>query len=185
MSWFEWAKQHLAKWKAQGATPSEFATKFTPRAQQVFTLARREAERLNHNFVGTEHVLIGLIELGGNGVAVNILKTLGLDLETVRLKVEKLAPCGSDEKMFGNIPYTPRVKKVLALAVKDAKALNHTYVGTEHILLGLLAEGGKGGGVAIQVLKEFNLNPEQTRKEILNELTPNFPSGDDRQKTQE
>jgi ATP-dependent Clp protease ATP-binding subunit ClpC len=181
MNWFEWAKKYLTKWKAQSAALQEVAIKFTPRAQQVFALARREAERLNHNFVGTEHVLIGLIELG-QGVAVNVLKKLGLDLETVRLKVEKLAPCGSDQKMFGKIPYTPRVKKVLALAVKDAKTLNHTYVGTEHLLLGLLAEGGKGVGVAIQVLKEFKVDIEQLRKEILKELNPNFSSSDDEQK---
>ena len=113
---------------------------FTPRAQQVLALARKEADRFNHNFVGTEHLLLGLIKLG-QGVAVNVLQKLGLDLETVRLEVEKQVGTGPDQKMMGNIPYTPRVKKVLALAQKEAKALNHTYVGTEHILLGLLREG--------------------------------------------
>jgi ATP-dependent Clp protease ATP-binding subunit ClpC len=143
---------------------------FTPRAQQVLALARKEADRFNHNFVGTEHLLLGLIKLG-QGVAVNVLQKLGLDLETVRMEVEKQVGTGPDQKMIGNIPYTPRVKKVLALAAKEAKALNHTYVGTEHILLGLLREGD---GVAARVLKNLDVDIEQTRLEILKELDPNF-----------
>ena len=113
---------------------------FTPRAQQVLALARKEADRFNHNYVGTEHLLLGLIKLG-RGVAVNVLQKMGLDLETVRMEVEKQVGSGPETKMVGNIPYTPRVKKVLALAGKEARALNHSYVGTEHILLGLLREG--------------------------------------------
>ena len=120
----------------------EAMNNFTPRAQQVLALARKEADRFNHNFVGTEHLLLGLIKLG-QGVAVNVLQKMGLDLETVRMEVEKQVGTGPDQKMIGNIPYTPRVKKVLALASKEAKALNHTYVGTEHILLGLLRDGGE------------------------------------------
>jgi len=143
---------------------------FTPRAQQVLALARKEADRFNHNFVGTEHLLLGLIKLG-QGVAVNVLQKLGLDLETVRMEVEKQVGTGPDQKLIGNIPYTPRVKKVLALAAKEAKALNHTYVGTEHILLGLLREGD---GVAARVLKNLDVDIEQTRQEILRELDPNF-----------
>jgi ATP-dependent Clp protease ATP-binding subunit ClpC len=148
----------------------EAMNNFTPRAQQVLALARKEADRFNHNFVGTEHLLLGLIKLG-QGVAVNVLQKLGLDLETVRLEVEKQVGTGPDQKMMGNIPYTPRVKKVLALAQKEAKALNHTYVGTEHILLGLLREGD---GVAARVLKNLDVDIEQTRQEILKELDPNF-----------
>ncbi len=143
---------------------------FTPRAQQVLALARKEADRFNHNFVGTEHLLLGLIKLG-QGVAVNVLQKLGLDLETVRMEVENLVGTGPDQKMIGNIPYTPRVKKVLALAAKEAKKLNHTYVGTEHILLGLLCEGD---GVAARVLKKLDIDIEQTRQEILKELDPNL-----------
>ena len=143
---------------------------FTPRAQQVLALARKEADRFNHNFVDTEHLLLGLIKLG-QGVAVNVLQKMGLDLETVRMEVEKQVGTGPDQKMIGNIPYTPRVKKVLALAAKEAKALNHTYVGTEHILLGLLREGD---GVAARVLKNLDVDIEQTRQEILKELDPNF-----------
>src|SRR4026209_1098828 len=148
----------------------EAMNNFTPRAQQVLALARKEADRFNHNFVGTEHLLLGLIKLG-QGVAVNVLQKLGLDLETVRLEVEKQVGTGPDQKMIGNIPYTPRVKKVLSLAAKEAKALNHTYVGTEHILLGLLREGD---GVAARVLKNLDVDIEQTRQEILKELDPNF-----------
>src|SRR3981189_772316 len=148
----------------------EAMNNFTPRAQQVLALARKEADRFNHNFVGTEHLLLGLIKLG-QGVAVNVLQKLGLDLETVRMEVEKQVGTGPDQKMIGNIPYTPRVKKVLALAAKEAKNLNHTYVGTEHILLGLLREGD---GVAARVLKNLDIDIEQTRQEILKELDPNF-----------
>jgi ATP-dependent Clp protease ATP-binding subunit ClpC len=148
----------------------EAMSNFTPRAQQVLALARKEADRFNHNFLGTEHLLLGLIKLG-QGVAVNVLQKMGLDLETVRMEVEKQVGTGPDQKMIGNIPYTPRVKKVLALASKEAKALNHTYVGTEHILLGLLREGD---GVAAKVLKNLDVDIELTRQEILKELDPNF-----------
>jgi predicted dehydrogenase len=149
---------------------------FTPRAQQALAMARKEADRFNHNFVGTEHLLLGLIKLG-QGVAVNVLQKRGLDLETVRREVEKQIGPGPDQKMIGNIPYTPRVKKVLALAAKEAKALSHTYVGTEHILLGLMREGD---GVAARVLKNLNVDIEQTRQEILRELDPNFAPNMDR-----
>ncbi|MDF1812318.1 MAG: ATP-dependent Clp protease ATP-binding subunit [Verrucomicrobiales bacterium] len=143
---------------------------FTPRAQQVLALARKEADRFNHNYVGTEHLLLGLIKLG-QGVAVNVLQKMNLDLETVRMEVEKQVGNGPETKMVGNIPYTPRVKKVLALAGKEAKNLNHSYVGTEHILLGLLREGD---GVAARVLKNLDVDIERTRNEILRELDPNF-----------
>src|SRR5947208_2536213 len=151
---------------------------FTPRAQQVLALARKEADRFNHNYVGTEHLLLGLIKLG-QGVAVNVLQKMGLDLETVRMEVEKQVGSGPETKLVGNVPYTPRVKKVLALAGKEAKALNHSYVGTEHILLGLLREGE---GVAARVLKTLELDIERTRNEILKELDPNFtPSESDQE----
>src|SRR5580692_7362973 len=148
----------------------EAMSNFTPRAQQVLALARKEADRLNHNFLGTEHLLLGLIKWG-QGVAVNVIQKMGLDLETVRLEVEKQTPSGPDQKMIGNIPYTPRVKKVIALAQKEAKNLNHTYVGTEHLLLGLLREGD---GVAAKVLRALDVDIEQCRQEILKELDPNF-----------
>ena len=143
---------------------------FTPRAQQVLALARKEADRFNHNYVGTEHLLLGLIKLG-QGVAVSVLERMGLDLESVRMEVEKQVGTGPDQKVSGNIPYTPRVKKVLALANKEAKALNHSYVGTEHILLGLLREGE---GVAARVLQTLDVDIQRTRNEILSEIDPNF-----------
>ncbi len=148
---------------------------FTPRAQQVLALARKEADRFHHNYVGTEHLLLGLINLG-QGVAVNVLQKMGLDLETVRTAVEKQVGTGPESKPSGNIPYTPRVKKVLALAGKEAKALNHSYVGTEHILLGLLREGD---GVAARVLKTLDVDIERCRNEILSELDPSFSGEQD------
>ncbi|MBA4136472.1 MAG: NDP-hexose 4-ketoreductase [Opitutus sp.] len=147
---------------------------FTPRAQQVLALARKEADRFHHNYVGTEHLLLGLIKLG-QGVAVSVLQKMGLDLETVRGEVEKQVGTGQETKTpASSIPYTPRVKKVLALAGKEAKALNHSYVGTEHILLGLLREGE---GVAARVLKSLDIDIERTRNEILRELDPQFSAG--------
>src|SRR5258708_18329061 len=143
---------------------------FTPRAQHVLVLARKEAERFKHNYVGTEHLLLGLIKLG-QGVAVNVLLKMGLDLERVRMEVEQHVDSHPETNMIGNIPYTPRVKKALALAGKEAKALNHPYVGTEHILLGLLREG-EGGSA--RVLKSLEVDIARTRNEILQELDPNF-----------
>jgi len=148
---------------------------FTPRAQQVLALSRKEADRFNHNYVGTEHILLGLIKLG-QGVAVSVLKNMGLDLETVRLEVEKHVGAGPAQKNPTNIPYTPRVKKVLALSQKEAQLLEHSYVGTEHLLLGLLREGE---GVAARVLTSLNVDINQTRQEILAEIDPNFSPSDD------
>jgi ATP-dependent Clp protease ATP-binding subunit ClpC len=147
---------------------------FTPRAQQVLALARKEADRFNHNYVGTEHILLGLIKLG-QGVAVSVLKNMGLDLETVRIEVEKQVGSGPESKISGNIPYTPRVKKVLSLSNKEAENLDHSYVGTEHLLLGLLREGE---GVAARVLTSLNVDINQTRQEILAEIDPNFNPDD-------
>ena len=151
---------------------SEPMSNFTPRAQQVLALARKEADRFHHNYVGTEHLLLGLINLG-QGVAVNVLQKMGLDLDTVRQAVDEQVGLGPEAKPSGNVPYTPRVKKVLALAGKEAKSLNHSYVGTEHILLGLLREGE---GVAARVLKSLDVDVDRCRKEILSELDPNFSS---------
>lgn len=147
---------------------------FTPRAQQVLALARKEADRFNHAYVGTEHLLLGLIKLG-QGVAVNVLERMGLELDAVRMEVEKEVGSGPPQKSPGNIPYTPRVKKVLALANKEAKTLNHSYVGTEHLLLGLLREGE---GVAARVLKRLDVDIQRTRNEILAEIDPNFSPDD-------
>lgn len=142
--------------------------KLTPCAQQAMKLAREEADRFNHNFVSTEHVLLGLIKLD-RGVAVNVLERLGLDLETVRMEVEKQVGKGPDQKMTGNTPYTPRVKKVLALAAEETKNLNHAYVGTEHILLALIREGD---GVAPRVLKNLGVDLDGCYDAIIAELDP-------------
>jgi predicted dehydrogenase len=152
----------------RAAVPNE--NEFTPRANQVLALARKEAARFNHNFVGTEHLLLGLIALG-QGVAVNVLRNHGLNLDTVRLEVEKQIGTGPDQKIIGNIPYTPRVLKVLTFAAREARALKHTYVGTEHILLGLLREGE---GAAARILNGMKLDVAKTRAEVLKELDPNF-----------
>ncbi|WP_018968808.1 ATP-dependent Clp protease ATP-binding subunit [Rubritalea marina] len=148
---------------------------FTPRAQQVLALARKEADRFNHNYVGTEHVLLGLIKLG-QGVAVNVLERMGLELDTVREEVEKQVGSGPEQTIANQIPYTPRVKKVLTLANKEAKQLNHSYVGTEHLLLGLLREGE---GVAARVLSSLNVDIQRTRQEVLAEIDPNFSPNDE------
>ncbi len=143
---------------------------YTPRAQQVIQLARMEADRFNHPYVGTEHLLLGLIALG-QGVAVTVLEKMGVSLESVRMEVEKAVGQGPETKTVGSVPFTPRAKKVLQLAAAEARALNHTYVGTEHILLGLLREGE---GVAAQVLRNLNVDAETSRIEIMKELDPNF-----------
>jgi ATP-dependent Clp protease ATP-binding subunit ClpC len=155
---------------------------FTPRAQQVLALARKEADRFNHAYVGTEHLLLGLIKLG-QGVAVNVLERMGLELDAVRMEVEKEVGPGPPMKAGTNIPYTPRVKKVLALANKEAKTLNHSYVGTEHLLLGLLREEE---GVAARVLKRLDVDIHRTRNEILAEIDPNFsPEAQDEEESED
>ena len=143
---------------------------FTPHAQQALAFARKEADRLHCHYIGTEHLLLGLSRLG-QGVAVTVLGKMGLDLETIRTEIEKQCGPASGVKITGTIPFSPRVKKVLALASREARALNHSYVGTEHILLGLLREGE---GVAPIVLKSLGVDTEKTRLEVLKELDPNF-----------
>lgn len=149
---------------------SHAANNFTPRAQRVLMLARKEADRFHHGFVGTEHLLLGLLTLG-QGTAVTVLQRLGLVLEVVRDAVERMVGTGSDGPVLGHIPYTPRVKKVLSLAAKESRQMNHTYVGTEHILLGLLMEGD---GAAARVLRDLDINAEETRQEVLRELDPDY-----------
>lgn len=143
---------------------------FTPRAQQVLAHARREADRFNHHYIGTEHLLLGLLKLG-KGVAVTILENLGVELNAVRQQVEQQIGRGTEPQAEGNIPYTPRVRKVLALANREAQELNHTYVGTEHLLLGLIRDGD---GVAGQILRHFGVDLEQARRELLDVLTPKY-----------
>jgi ATP-dependent Clp protease ATP-binding subunit ClpC len=140
--------------------------KFTNRAKQVIKLAKKEAQRMNHNYLGTEHVLLGLLKLG-QGIAVNVLRNLSLDYETVRAEVEKLVGFGPELQVYGDPALTGKVKKAFEFANEEAASLNHNYVGTEHLLLALLRQTD---GVAAQVLENLNINLKDIRKEVLKEL---------------
>ncbi|MFH0980526.1 MAG: ATP-dependent Clp protease ATP-binding subunit [Planctomycetota bacterium] len=140
--------------------------RFTDRARKVMALANQEAQRFNHEYIGTEHILLGLVK-EGSGVGANVLKNLDVDLRKVRLEVEKLVKSGPDMVTMGKLPQTPRAKKVIEFAIEEARQLNHNYVGTEHLLLGLLREQD---GVAAQVLMNLGLKLEDVREEVLNLL---------------
>jgi ATP-dependent Clp protease ATP-binding subunit ClpC len=140
--------------------------RFTDRARKVMQLANQEAQRFNHEYIGTEHILLGLIK-EGSGVAANVLKNLDVDLRKIRLEVEKLVQSGPDMVTMGKLPQTPRAKKVIEYSMEEARNLNHNYVGTEHILLGLLREQE---GVAAQVLMNLGLRLDEVREEVLNLL---------------
>jgi len=140
--------------------------KFTNRAKQVIKLAKKEAQRLNHNYLGTEHVLLGLLKLG-QGIAVNVLRNLNLDYETVRTEVERLVGFGPEIQVYGDPALTGKVKKVFEFANEEAASLSHNYVGTEHLLLALLRQTD---GVAAQVLENLNIVLKDVRKEVLKEL---------------
>ena len=141
---------------------------FTPRAEQVFALALKESDRFHHNYVGTEHMLLGLIALD-QGVAVRVLQKMGLNLELVRATIEKRVDTDQPTKLPGPKKFSPRLKKALALAGKEAKKMSHSLLDAEHILLGLLL-GGEG--VAVRVLKSLGLDIERARSEILREISP-------------
>ncbi|QOJ18391.1 MAG: ATP-dependent Clp protease ATP-binding subunit [Phycisphaeraceae bacterium] len=140
--------------------------RLTDRARKVMALANQEAQRFNHEYIGTEHILLGLVK-EGSGVGANVLKNLDVDLRKVRLEVEKLVKSGPEMVTMGKLPQTPRAKKVIEYAIEEARNLNHNYVGTEHLLLGLLREHD---GVAAQVLMNLGLKLEQVREEVLNLL---------------
>jgi len=137
--------------------------RFTDRARKVMALARKEAQRFNHDFIGTEHILLGLIQ-EGSGVAANVLKNLGVEIEKIRREIEKNVQSGPSMVTMGQLPFTPRAKKVLELSMEEAHELGHNYIGTEHILLGLIREND---GVAAQVLLDLNLKLEDVRAEVL------------------
>ncbi len=138
--------------------------KFTDRARKVINLARQEAERLGHEFIGTEHILLGLVK-EGSGVAANVLEILNVDLEKVRLEVEKyVTPTGETKSFSTSLPFTPKAKKVLELAMEEARNLDHNYIGTEHLLLGLLRESE---GMAAQVLLNLDVSLEDVRAEVM------------------
>src|SRR5258708_7041832 len=140
--------------------------RFTDRARKVMQLANQEAQRFNHEYIGTEHILLGLVK-EGSGVAANVLKNLDVDLRKIRLEVEKIVQSGPDMVTMGKLPQTPRAKKVIEYSMEEARNLNHNYVGTEHILLGLLREQE---GVAAQVLMNLGLKLEDVREEVLSLL---------------
>src|ERR1700759_5469304 len=146
--------------------------RFTDRARKGMPLANQEAQRFNHEYIGTEHVLLGLIK-EGSGVAANVLKNLEIDLRKIRLEVEKIVQSGPDMVTMGKLPQTPRAKKVIEYSIEEARNLNHNYVGTEHLLLGLLREQE---GVAAQVLINLGLKLEDVREEVLNLLGHNMPT---------
>jgi ATP-dependent Clp protease ATP-binding subunit ClpC len=148
--------------------------RFTDRARKVMQLANQEAQRFNHEYIGTEHVLLGLIK-EGSGVAANVLKNLDIDLRKIRLEVEKLVQSGPDMVTMGKLPQTPRAKKVIEYSMEEARNLNHNYVGTEHILLGLLREQE---GVAAQVLMNLGLKLEDVREEVLSLLGHGIEGGE-------
>src|ERR1043165_3191717 len=140
--------------------------RFTDRARKAMALANQEAQRFNHEYIGTEHILLGLVK-EGSGIGANVLKNLDIDLRKIRLEVEKIVQAGPDMVTMGKLPQTPRAKKVIEYSIEEARTLNHNYVGTEHLLLGLLREQE---GVAAQVLMNLGLKLEDVREEVLNLL---------------
>jgi ATP-dependent Clp protease ATP-binding subunit ClpC len=150
--------------------------RFTDRARKVMQLANQEAQRLNHEYIGTEHILLGLIK-EGSGVAANALKNLEVDLRKICLEIEKIVQSGPDTVTMSQLPQTPRAKKVIEYAIEEARALNHNYVGTEHLLLGLLREQE---GVAAQVLMNLGLRLDDVREEVQNMLGQNVAQEESR-----
>ena len=147
--------------------------RFTDRARKIMALANQEAQRFNHEYIGTEHILLGLVK-EGSGVGANVLKNLDVDIKKLRLEVEKLVKSGPDMVTMGKLPHTPRAKKVIEFAIEEARSLNHNYIGTEHILLGLLRETE---GIAAQVLMNIGLKLEDVRQEVLNLLGAGVENG--------
>ncbi|MDP2913719.1 MAG: ATP-dependent Clp protease ATP-binding subunit [Candidatus Omnitrophota bacterium] len=153
--------------------------RFTERARKVILLAKEEAKRFNHDYIGTEHILLGLVR-EGEGVAAAVLASFGLGPEKIRLEVEKIVQPGPSTVISGDLPFTPKAKKVIELAMDEAHALGHNYVGTEHLLLGLIREGE---GVASQVLMNMGLELEKVRDEVMNLLGSEIPGYEMGQKT--
>ena len=145
--------------------------KFTERARKVILLAKQEAKRFNHDYIGTEHILLGLLR-EGEGVAAAVLQSLGMNLNNIRLEVEKLVQIGPPTVVSGDLPSTPKAKKVMELAMDEAKTLGHNYIGTEHLLLGLIREGE---GVASQVFMNMGLDLEKVREEVIKLLGSTTP----------
>jgi ATP-dependent Clp protease ATP-binding subunit ClpC len=143
--------------------------RFTDRARKVMQLANQEAMRFSHQYIGTEHILMGLVK-EGSGVAANVLNSLNIDVREIRLEVEKIVQSGPNAEAYGKLPQTPRAKKVIEYSIEEARNLNHDYVGTEHLLLGLLRDQE---GVAAQVLTNLGLTLEDVREEVRRVLESN------------
>jgi ATP-dependent Clp protease ATP-binding subunit ClpC len=143
--------------------------RFTDRARKVMQLANQEAQRLNHEYIGTEHILLGLVK-EGSGVAANVLKNLNINLHKIRSEIESITQSGPEMAWKGRRPQTPRAKKVIEYAIEEARNLNHNYVGTEHLLLGLLRDEETA---ACQVLMYLGLTLANVRKQTLNLLGEN------------
>ena len=137
--------------------------RFTDRAKKVMNLARQEAQRFNHEYLGTEHILLGLVQ-EGSGVAANVLKNMGIDLNKIRMEVEKIVKTGPAMVTMGQLPFTPRAKKVLELSMEEAGNLGHNYIGTEHLLLGLIKENE---GIAARVLLSNGVLLDDAREQVL------------------
>lgn len=142
---------------------SDFESLATDRSRRVMVIANQEAKDLNHEYIGTEHILLGLIK-EGLGVGCHVLKNLGLELNKIREEIKNLVKCGPKTAIMGNLPQTPRAKKVIEYAIEEMRAFNHEHVGTEHLLLGLLREQD---GVAAQVLMNLGLRLEDIRAELI------------------
>src|SRR5438876_1420298 len=173
-----------SSWPRPGATRTHrrkdtMHDKFTERVRKVIYLAREEAARLQHDYIGTEHLLLGVIR-EGEGIAATVLNNLGLDLDRIRQEVENMVSASGGTMTIGEIPFTPRAKRVLELAVEEARSLGHNYVGTEHLLLGLIREGE---GVAAKVLLELGVDRKRVREETLKLLggTPSAQGGTERE----
>ena len=149
--------------------------RFTDRAKKVMSFARQEAQKFNHEYIGTEHILLGLVQ-EGSGVAANVLKNMSIDLEKVRHEVEKIVKTGPSMVTMGQLPFTPRAKKVLELSMEEASQLSHNYIGTEHLLLGLIKENE---GIAAQVLMNLGVKLEEVREEVLEFLGASDNGGDE------
>jgi ATP-dependent Clp protease ATP-binding subunit ClpC len=149
--------------------------RFTDRAKKVMSFARQEAQKFNHEYIGTEHILLGLVQ-EGSGVAANVLKNMSIDLEKIRHEVEKIVKTGPSMVTMGQLPFTPRAKKVLELSMEEASQLSHNYIGTEHLLLGLIKENE---GIAAQVLMNLGVKLDDVREEVLEFLGASESSSDD------
>jgi len=155
--------------------------RFTDRAKKVMNLARQEAQRFNHEYLGTEHILLGLVQ-EGSGVAANVLKNMSIDLTKIRAEVEKIVKTGPSMVTMGQLPFTPRAKKVLELSMEEASNLGHNYIGTEHLLLGLIKENE---GIAAQVLMNLGVKLEDVRDEVLEVLGANTEEGEEEEESGE